>query len=181
MSYLPLAPAAAVGDRLLLPEGRALRVRRLEASDRSGLEALFARLSDESRRRRFLHPKPTVTSAELRYLTEVDGARHGALAVVDEDSGELVAEARYAAWHDREDTADVAVTVADELHGRRIGSALMAALTAWACAGGFARLTGSTLLENAASLAMLRRAGFRTRERDGSVLELELDLTGCGC
>src|SRR4051794_4988879 len=157
MSYPPLDPAAVAGDRFILPEGRALRVRRLEASDRRGLEALFARLSDESRRRRFLHPKPVVTGAEIRYLRDVGGARHGALAVVDEDSGELVAEARYAAWNDREDTADVAVTVADDLHGRRIGTALMAALVAWACAGGFARLTGSTLLENAASLAMLRR------------------------
>ena len=53
--------------------------------DKPGSRRFFARLSDESRRRRFLGPKPKLSARELAFLTEVDQCRHVALVAVDRD------------------------------------------------------------------------------------------------
>jgi hypothetical protein len=54
-------------DALVLADGRRLRVRPLGPADRDRLTALFARLSPESRYRRFLSPKPELMPRELVY------------------------------------------------------------------------------------------------------------------
>lgn len=56
-------------DRIVLPDGRRVALRPLRRGDRTGLAGLFARLSLDSRRRRFLHSarpaaRATVTDAE---------------------------------------------------------------------------------------------------------------------
>jgi RimJ/RimL family protein N-acetyltransferase len=161
-------------DRLRLRDGTRLRVRPLGPDDRERIAALFQRLGAESRRRRFLAPKPSLSSSELAYLTEIDHVTHEALAAVADD-GTIVAVSRYAPWNGRDDVAEVATVVADDLQGRGIGSALAARLIREARGNGIVRLTAATLWENGPALALLRRFGFRIREH-GSVLELELDL-----
>jgi hypothetical protein len=73
-----------------LADAGRLRLRPIDSSDRAGVAALFARLSPESRYRRFLSPKPRLTPRELSYLTEVDQVHHVAIAAVDELSGAIV-------------------------------------------------------------------------------------------
>jgi len=172
LSLSPLAdrPAAA------LPDETPLHIRPIGRDERAALQAFFARLSPESRRRRFLSPKPEVLPHELTYLTDVDHVRHEALAAID-PHGAIVAEGRYAAWSGREDTADFSIAVLDELQGRRIGTTVAAAAVARARANGFARLTASTLWENAPARALLRRMGFRAVGSEGGVLEVELTLS----
>src|SRR5918993_1321207 len=86
-----------------------LEVTPLERGDDTALADLFARMSDESRRRRYLAVKPRLTTRELAYLTDVDHVTHEALAAVDE-RGRLVAVARYAELSSC--AVDVAVEVA---------------------------------------------------------------------
>ena len=157
-----------------LPAG--LRLRPLEPSDRDGVASLFTRLSPESRRRRFLAPKPELSARELTYLTEVDHRWHEALAAVDPNDGSIVAVARYAGIPDRPSAADVAVAVVDELQRRGIGLALACCLIGRARANGFALLTASTLWDNRPARGLLRRLGFRARGSQANVIELELDL-----
>lgn len=161
-------------DELVLPDGTVLRVRALDAGDRAGLAALFASLSPESRRRRFLGPKPRLTARELTYLTEIDHLTHAALAAIDVRDGSIVAVSRYAGW-DGGDSAEIAVAVADHLQGRGIGGALTARIVHLARANGVARLTATTQWDNAAARALLRRLAFRVRDT-GQLLELDLDL-----
>jgi RimJ/RimL family protein N-acetyltransferase len=161
-------------DRLWLRDGTRLRVRPIRPDDRGRLAALFDRLSPESRHRRFLAPKPRLTGRELTYLTEVDHVTHEALVAVDDD-GAIVGVSRYAAWHGRDDVAEIAVAVADDLHRRGIGGALADRIVREACANGIARLTAATLWGNRPAFAVLKRLGFRITEH-GPVVELALDL-----
>jgi RimJ/RimL family protein N-acetyltransferase len=160
---------------LVLADGARLGVRPIEADDREALSVWFGRLSPESRRRRFLGPKPRLSARELTYLTDVDHVGHTALVAVDE-SGRLVGEARYATEDPDTRTADFAVTVADEWQGRGVGSRLAAQLVERARANGIARLTALTLWENGAAIALLHRLGFIRAGYDGDALEFELAL-----
>ncbi len=157
-----------------LPAG--MRIRPLEPSDRDGVASLFTRMSPESRRRRFLGPKPELSVRELTYLTVVDHRWHEALAAVDPSDGSIIAVARYAGVPERPATADVAVAVVDQRQRRGIGIALVGCLIGRARVNGFAVLTASTLWDNRPARALLRRLGFRARASQGNVIELELDL-----
>jgi RimJ/RimL family protein N-acetyltransferase len=153
-----------------------IHVRPLEPSDRAGLAALFTRLSPESRRQRFLGPKPRLSERELTYLTNVDHRGHEALAAVDHRDGSIVGVARYVRLTDRPGAADGAVAVADEHHGRGIGTVLVRCLIARARINGLSVLTADTLWDNRRARALLRGAGFHARRSQGAVIELELEL-----
>jgi ribosomal protein S18 acetylase RimI-like enzyme len=154
----------------------AIHLRPLEPSDRAGLAALFARLSPESRRRRFLGPKPELSARELTYLTAVDHSWHEALVAVDLRDGSIVGVARYAALPDRPGAADTTLAVADDLQRNGIGTALGSRLISRARANGFETLTAMTLWDNPPARALLRRLGFCSRATHGQVIELELNL-----
>ena len=74
------------------------------------------------------------------------------------------------------DTADVAVTIADDWHGRGLGSALASRVVRCARANGIRRLTGNTLWDNVAASALMRRLGFRAVGSGDGALEFRLDL-----
>ena len=152
-----------------------VQVRPIDSRDADAFSAWFGRLSDESRRRRFLGPKPRLSARELTYLTEVDHVRHTALVAVDA-SGALIGEARYATERPGDRTADIAVTVADEWQGRGVGSRLAARLIEAARANGMTRLTAITLWDNAAAGSLLHRLGFLRTGYDGDAVEYELAL-----
>ena len=152
-----------------------LLIRSIQAGDSARLAAAFDGFSDRTRYLRFLGPKPRLTAAELRYLTDVDQHRHVALAAVG-PTGAFVGIARYAMAPGDEDTADVAVVVADEWQGRGVGTQLMRELVARAAANGIPKLTATTLHENPGARALLRRVGFRTASIGGGDVELELEL-----
>jgi RimJ/RimL family protein N-acetyltransferase len=172
-----LAPSACVtDDGLVLADGKRLLLRPLSTRDRAGLATLFARLSPESRYRRFLSPKHKLTPRELTYLTDIDRLHHEGFAAVDQRDGSIVGVARYVHVADRAGVAEVAVEVADELQGLGIGTALARRVVQRARANGFALLTATALWENRPARALLRRLGFHARGSDGGVIELELEL-----
>jgi RimJ/RimL family protein N-acetyltransferase len=152
-----------------------VNVRPIDGRDRDAFSAWFGRLSDESRRRRFLGPKPRLSARELTYLTEVDHISHTALVAVDQ-TGRLIGEARYATAAPGDRIAELAVTIADEWQGRGVGSRLAARLIEAARANGMTRLTAITLWENAAAIGLLQRLGFLRTGYDGDAIEYELAL-----
>jgi RimJ/RimL family protein N-acetyltransferase len=161
---------------LVLADGAHLGVRPIDATDRDLLATWFGRLSDESRRLRFLGPKPRLSERELTYLTEVDHVSHTALVAIDERNGRMVGVARYATADPHGRVADIAIAVADEWQGRGIGTRLAARLVRAARANGIKRLTALTLWENEASIALLHRLGFLRAGYDGDAIEYELAL-----
>jgi GNAT superfamily N-acetyltransferase len=153
-----------------------IQIRPLEPSDRAGVAGLFSRLSPESRRRRFLVPKPSLSAPELTYLTAVDHREHEALAAIDRRDGSIVGVARYAGVAGRPGVAEAAVAVADDWQRQGIGTALVRCLLGRARVNGFDILAASTLWDNRPARRLLRRLGFHAQGSEGSVIDLELVL-----
>jgi GNAT superfamily N-acetyltransferase len=158
-----------------MPVAPPFNFRPIEPDDKQALATFFSRLSDESRRRRFLGAKPKLSRRELAFLTEVDQCRHVALVVVDAH-GAIVGVGRYAEWPGQPERAEMAVAVVDEWHGRGLGSALGERLVARARAGGLAALTGSTFAINLPAKALLKRLGFLPTGISAGVAQYELRL-----
>jgi RimJ/RimL family protein N-acetyltransferase len=161
-------------------DGATVRLRSLRPEDRDGMLDLLGRLSPDSIYRRFLSPKPRLTKRELEYLVNVDGSDHVAIGAVDPRQGRIVGVGRYIRDRNRPGVADVAIEVADDLHGRGIGTVLARRLVDHACAGGLSRLTAAALRENVPARALLRRLGFCAEASDGAVIDFELGLDSCG-
>jgi ribosomal protein S18 acetylase RimI-like enzyme len=173
---MALAPPCAQTKIVRLADGTPVRVEPLRRGDRRTVTRLFARLSPESRLRRFLSPVSTLGERDLAFLSDVGRTGHQAVAALDARDGSVVGIARYVQHHGRPEAADVAIAVADELHRRGIGSLLMDRLVACAQTNGFDLLTATTLWENRAARALLKSAGFQAIASAGAEIELELAL-----
>src|SRR3954470_19261635 len=100
-----------------LANGIQVWIRPIGPDDKAELQAGLQRLSLETVQRRFLAGKHRFSTAELRYLTEIDGVNHIALAAVSVTTGHIVAVARAVRLADRPDTAEWAIVVGDALQG----------------------------------------------------------------
>jgi len=117
----------------------------------AGADAGFRRLSEESQRRRFLAPKPQLSSRDLRYLTEVDGADHVALvAIACAEPRVIVGVARFVRLADDPTTAEMAIVVGDAHQRLGLGTLLARALADDALAHGVRRFSATVLAENEA-------------------------------
>jgi RimJ/RimL family protein N-acetyltransferase len=145
------------------------------------MTAAFERLSPESRYRRFLTPHDRLTTAELRYLTEVDHHDHEALVATDPRTGEGVGVARYVRDPERPDTAEVAVAVADHWQGQGVGTELLHRLADRARDEGILRFTALVVADNAAARRLLADLGtVRVVDEAQGAVELTVDLPEVG-
>jgi GNAT superfamily N-acetyltransferase len=158
----------------VLRNGLRVHIRPIRPSDKGALALGLTRLSEASRYRRFLSPKPRFSSAELRYLTEVDGHDHVALvAVLADDPAVIVASGRWVRDAAEPQTAEVAVVVADALQGQGLGTALGRELAGAARAHGIARFSAVMLPENTPALRLFRSISDHLDHRvSGGVREL---------
>ena len=136
-------------------------------SDRAGLAAAFAQLSDETRRRRFRGVAKRLGERDLDRLTRIDHHSHEALAAVAPDTGKIVGVARFIALADDPQAAEVGIAVDDGWQHRGIGRQLMDQLVARARAEGISRLVAYVNDENVPVLRWVRRAGGLAVARDG--------------
>ena len=157
-------------------------IRPIRADDGERLSASHARLSPESRYRRFLSAKPELTGADVRYLVEVDGIDHIALVATQPSlPGEpIVAVARCVRVPSSPDTGEVAIVVADALQGNGVGARLVRQLAELAVGQGITRFRATMLSENLAIQRLLTglAAGPVTWTHYGETTELELPLPG---
>lgn len=162
-----------------LRDGSPVIVRPIVATDKQALAAGLELLSPETVRRRFLGPKRHFTSAELRYLTEVDGHDHVALVATSvDDPANIVAVGRWVRLPGEPETAEFAIVVGDELQGKGLGSLLADELAATAKTRGVTRFTASTLADNAAIVAVMERLSdhLERRHRGLGVSDVAFDL-----
>ncbi len=150
-----------------------LTIRPLRHGDEQTVAALFERLGERSRERRFCGAKPRLSSLELTLLARVDPERHVLVGFVDHDP-EPAGIARLV----RDGTAaEIAFAVADIHQGRGIGRALARALADDARAAGITRLTATVCGDNPPAVSLVRSIGrsFRANRR-GPELELVAGL-----
>jgi GNAT superfamily N-acetyltransferase len=167
-----------VGVDLRLSNGTDVVIRPIRPGDKALLAAAVARLSPRTARMRFLAPKNRLTSAELRYLTEIDYVDHYALVAVRADDPLCLAGVgRWVRDADQPDAAEIAILVADELQGQGLGIALGEALSDAARARGIARFTGIALTENTAAHRLFAHLSSQLRTRyEGSTYEMIAEL-----
>ena len=164
---------AAGRQEFRLSDGAPVIVRPIREGDAGGFAHALTRLSDESRRRRFLNASPRLSARELRYLTAVDHDQHVALVAVEPGSGEILGSVRYVRIADRR--AELAIEVIDDWHGRGLGRALLEAISAHARANGITRFTALVAADNRPMQQALKRAVI-TVEADYGELEYVLDV-----
>jgi ribosomal protein S18 acetylase RimI-like enzyme len=133
--------------------GPELLVRPLRDGDTDTVQAVFDRLGEDSRRARFNGSKPRLGELDLRRLAAVDATHHALVGYVDGDPLP-VAIARLVRTGA---SAEIAFEVADEYHGRGIGSALTQELVSDACAAGVVEVTALVQSGNRAAFAVLSR------------------------
>jgi acetyltransferase len=152
--------------------------RHIRPDDKGRLAEGLARMSPESRRRRFLMPKPRFSSSELRYLTEIDGFDHVAIVAVSaEDPDVFYGVARFVRWQDDPEAAEAAIVVADPLQGKGLGRELGRRLADEARERGVKRFTATLLGENVAAHRLFAAISNRLEARyDGGLEELVAEI-----
>jgi RimJ/RimL family protein N-acetyltransferase len=162
-----------------LPDGTRIILRPIEAADKARLSVALGRLSQETIRRRFLAAKPRFSASELRYLTEVDGHNHIALAAfLAEDPSTIAGVARCIRLPDATDTAEFAIVVGDGLQRRGLGTLLARELAAAARAAGIRRFAATMLGDNEAVRRLMRTisAHLELDRLDHGVREVVINL-----
>jgi protein lysine acetyltransferase len=149
-----------------------LTIRPLRDGDTETVAALFARLGERSRERRFCGAKPRLSELELQTLARVDRDRHVLVGYVDGDPApvglaQLVREG---------DSAEIAFAVADAYQSRGIGTTLADELAANARAAGISQLTATVCGDNPRIVALLKRLGPFDMSWSGRERELVVGL-----
>jgi RimJ/RimL family protein N-acetyltransferase len=159
-----------------LRDGSAVRIRQVQSADAALLADGFARLSPRSRQLRFLTRKKQLSSAELRYLTDVDHHDHEALVALSHADGRGVGIARYIRHADDPHAAEIAVTIVDDWQGRGLGTELVTRLSNRARHEGIHRFTALVAEDNVAVARMLRSTSARLAGRGPGTAEYEITL-----
>jgi len=165
-------------DVFRLSNGTEVLIRPLRRDDGPRLDAAYERLSEESKYRRFLAPKPHLSSSEVRYLVDIDGRNHLALVATPTDEPErIVGVARLVRLADDPETAELALVVGDRFQGQGLGSELSRRLVAIATQGGIKRLQATMLNDNVAAHRMIDHLGSAEYgDSSGPVDQVELSL-----
>jgi RimJ/RimL family protein N-acetyltransferase len=160
-----------------LRDGTPVVIRPVTSEDRELLRRGFARLSDESRLRRFMTPVAELTDEQLDRLTNLDyWDRFAWGAVLPGNPEEGIGVARYVRLSDEPEVAEVAVTVIDDFQGRGLGTVLLSMLGVAARTAGITTFRAYVMEENVTMRDLLHQFGARTRIDSPGVLRLDVPL-----
>lgn len=169
MSVPDIMPAPDImpgGALLATRSGLALRVRPATPADEAVLAALFADITPEDLRFRFLSSVHQVAHEQLAAMLRGDHDLSETFLAFEQEGGALVATAMVAADAAR-DTAEVAISVHRDFKARGIGWALLAHVVAFARAHGFARLQSIESRDNHRAIDLECEMGFTARPYPG--------------
>jgi acyl-CoA synthetase (NDP forming)/GNAT superfamily N-acetyltransferase len=149
------------GVYALLSDGATVEIRAARPDDFDAVRDVHAKMSPDNLYLRFFSMSPLVAEQEARRVCREPGPDHAALlAVLD---GEVVGCGTYERAGAGSGSAEVAFTVADDLHHRGIGMLLLEHLVSLARGRGFRAFTAETLSENAAMLRVFADAGLQAQ------------------
>ena len=145
----------------LLTDGATIEIRAARPDDFDAVRDMHAKMSPDNLYLRFFSMSPMVAEQEAHRICREPGPDHAALlAILD---GEVVGCGTYEQAGAGSRSAEVAFTVADDLHNRGIGMLLLEHLVSLARGRGFRAFTAETLSENAAMLRVFADAGLQAQ------------------
>ncbi len=158
-----------------------VEIRPIQPDDAERLQSAHIRLSPESRYRRFLGVKPTLTAEDARYLAEIDGCDHFALVAtrpVDGGDPPIIAVARFVRLSEDPDAAEFAIVVGDTYQRQGLAAELLSRLAAAATARGISRFRATILSDNMAIYKLMQRLapGGLDVKRRGAVSDVDFTL-----
>ncbi|MGO9080241.1 MAG: GNAT family N-acetyltransferase [Streptosporangiaceae bacterium] len=143
----------------LLTDGTTIEIRSARPEDFAAVRDLHAKMSPDNLYLRFFSLSPMAAEQEARRICREPAPDHAALlAVLD---GEVVGCGTYECDGARALSAEVAFTVADDMHRRGVGTLLLEHLVSQARGRGCRAITAETLSENAPMLRVFADAGLQ--------------------
>jgi acetyltransferase len=161
-------------ETLRLPDGQTLLIRPIRPEDEPNLQKIFASLTPEEIRLRFLHPMNTLSHPLAARLTQIDYDREMSLVVEEKnDAGaaELYGVVQISADPDKE-RAEYAILLRHDMTGLGLGPMLLRRIIDYARSQGIGEIFGEVLSDNRTMLRLCRAFGFTVksdREEPGIV------------
>jgi len=173
----PLRSDHVESGSLILRDGTTAAIRPSEPADAAMMQQFVDRLSPESRRHRFFS-ESTPPAESIATLCNSTNPRSQLTLIVTriwEGTLRMIAVGSY--WAKDPHTAEVAMAVDDEFHGKGLGTLLLERLALQAIRHGFIRLWAVTHTENLAMRDVFRESGFTAHEAyEGNDMQVELSL-----
>lgn len=144
--------------------GKTITIRPIRRTD-TDIEANFVRqLSPMAKHYRFLGGVKELSPTELKRFCEVDGKHSMAFVATTTQGGSetQIGVSRYAP-NSKSDTREIALTLADDWHGKGLGPLLMKQLIASAIEHGVKRLYAIELIDNAEMRTLADELGMSTQ------------------
>ena len=158
----------------LLTDGATVRIRPAIPEDAVAVRAMHAEMSEDNSYLRFFSLSPLNADREARRICRAAGPDHLALLAWSGDA--LAGVASYEVI-DRPRVAEVAFSVADEMHGHGIATLLLDYLVSVARQRQISTFTAETLGENSAMLRVFADAGLPVhRQMTSGIVELVIQL-----
>ena len=142
----------------LLTDGTTVEIRPAQPDDFDAVREMHEKLSPDSLYLRFFSMSPRAATREAERLCRPPGPDHAALlALLD---GQVIGVGSYEREGPGALSAEVAFTVADDMHNRGVGMLLLEHLVSLARSRGLHAFTAETLSENALMLKVFADAGL---------------------
>jgi acyl-CoA synthetase (NDP forming)/GNAT superfamily N-acetyltransferase len=161
----------------LLTDGTTIEIRPARPDDFDAVRDMHAKMSPENLYLRFFSMSRVAAEREAqRICREPEPGRAALLAVLD---GRVVGCGSYEVVGDGSGSAEVALTVADDMHNRGVGTLLLEHLISLARSRKVRTFVAETLTENALMLQVFANAGLRARRTlEDGVYDLRFPLPG---
>ncbi len=173
----PLSQDAVEAGYLILRDGSTATIRVAQPRDAAALQAFVDRLSPQSKRHRFFSEGSPPAELIASFCDSSDARSLLTLLVIRTWKGaeRIIAAGSYLAKN--EDTAEVALAVDDDFHGKGLGTLLLERLAQLAIRQGYIRLWAITHTDNSAMREVFKESGFDARETfDNGDMEVALSL-----
>ena len=172
-----MSAQAGTSAYALLTDGATIEIRPAWPDDFDAVRDMHAKMSPENLYLRFFSMSRAAAEQEARRITREPSPDHASLLAVL--GGRVIGCGAYEETGDGSRSAEVALTVADDLHNRGVGTLLLEHLISLARGRGVRIFIAETLTENALMLQVFADAGLRARRtlQDG-VYDLRFPLPG---
>ncbi|MEM6963510.1 MAG: GNAT family protein [Bacteroidota bacterium] len=159
---------------LTLKNGEVIQLRPIHPVDGQQAFEFRAKLSSKSIHDRFLGYVPNITPPIVDYLTRIDYSKDMAIIAetVNHNEKKVIAVARIAAENTR--VSDFAIIIADEWHGKGLGTALTGFLIQIAKDLNYEKIYANYFSDNVGMEMIFKKFGFTIRKDDALTKYAEL-------